>query len=313
MPPPLAAVLPGGGRVLSIQSHTVSGYVGNKCAVFPLQLHGFDVDPINSVQFSNHTGYPTFKGDVLNGDQLWTLIEGLEENDLLQYTHLVTGYIGSLSFLDTVLRVIEKVRTSNPKLIYVCDPVMGDNGALYVKPELVPVYREKVVPQANILTPNQFEAEQLVQFSIASEKDAFRACEVLHSRGPQRVVITSVHLNGEILIIGSQAAHGKFKALQFRIVVPKLPHSFTGTGDLMTALILACANENPDDLARATELAVASLQAVIQRTIADYALAGIPSGTKRGQLELRLIQSKDDLIAPTVKLHAETIPSKVDS
>jgi len=43
------------GRVLSIQSHTVHGYVGNKSAVFPLQLLGFDVDPINSVHFSNHT------------------------------------------------------------------------------------------------------------------------------------------------------------------------------------------------------------------------------------------------------------------
>ena len=43
-------------RVLSIQSHVVHGYVGNKCAVLPLQLLGFDVDPINSVQFSNHTG-----------------------------------------------------------------------------------------------------------------------------------------------------------------------------------------------------------------------------------------------------------------
>ena len=31
------------GRVLSIQSHVVHGYVGNKSAVFPLQLHGFDV------------------------------------------------------------------------------------------------------------------------------------------------------------------------------------------------------------------------------------------------------------------------------
>lgn len=37
-------------RVLSIQSHVVHGYAGNKCAVFPLQLHGFDVDFINSVQ-----------------------------------------------------------------------------------------------------------------------------------------------------------------------------------------------------------------------------------------------------------------------
>ncbi|KAH9306546.1 hypothetical protein KI387_010950, partial [Taxus chinensis] len=119
MAPPLCISLPQStGRVLSIQSHTVQGYVGNKAAVFPLQLLGFDVDPINSVQFSNHTGYPTFRGQVLNGEQLWALIEGLEANDLLCYTHLLTGYIGSVSFLDTILQVVEKLRSVNPDLIY---------------------------------------------------------------------------------------------------------------------------------------------------------------------------------------------------
>jgi len=72
------------GRVLSIQSHVVHGYVGNKAAVFPLQLLGFDVDVINSVQFSNHTGYTAkWKGQVLNGDELRDLIDGLEANGLL--------------------------------------------------------------------------------------------------------------------------------------------------------------------------------------------------------------------------------------
>ena len=48
-------------RVFSVQSHVVHGHVGNKCAVFPLQLLGFDVDFVNSVQFSNHAGKPTSK------------------------------------------------------------------------------------------------------------------------------------------------------------------------------------------------------------------------------------------------------------
>lgn len=79
-------------RVLSIQSHVVSGCVGNNAAVFPLQLLGFEVDAINTVQFSNHTGYPTVKGAVLDGEGLWQLIEGLEANGLLRgYTHLLTG------------------------------------------------------------------------------------------------------------------------------------------------------------------------------------------------------------------------------
>jgi pyridoxine kinase len=78
-------------RVLAIQSHVVSGYVGNKCCVFPLQLFGFDVDAINSVQFSNNTSYPTWKGTVMTGEQLLDLVEGLKANNLTSYSHLVTG------------------------------------------------------------------------------------------------------------------------------------------------------------------------------------------------------------------------------
>ena len=80
-------------RILSIQSHVVSGYVGNKSAVFPLQLLGFDVDVVNSVHFSNHTGYPHgFEGDVLQGTQLVQILEGLKRNGLLENIgHLLTG------------------------------------------------------------------------------------------------------------------------------------------------------------------------------------------------------------------------------
>ncbi|CAM9812339.1 unnamed protein product, partial [Ectocarpus sp. 4 AP-2014] len=77
--------------LFSIQSHVVRGYVGNKCSVFPLQLLGFDVDPINSVQFSNHTGYAGFEGTVLQGEELSRLLQGLESNNLLRgYTHVLT-------------------------------------------------------------------------------------------------------------------------------------------------------------------------------------------------------------------------------
>ncbi|ONI17420.1 hypothetical protein PRUPE_3G158100 [Prunus persica] len=281
-PPILSLVLPSEtGRVLSIQSHTVQGYVGNKSAVFPLQLLGYDVDPINSVQFSNHTGYPTFKGQVLNGQQLWELIEGLEENDLLYYTHLLTGYIGSVSFLSTILEVVNKLRSVNPKLKYVCDPVMGDEGKLYVPPELVSVYREKVVPVASMLTPNQFEAELLTNLRIESEKDGREACNILHAAGPP------MGLSPE----------------QFKIVIPKIPAYFTGTGDLTTALLLGWSNKYPDNLDKAAELAVSSLQALLQRTINDYKSAG--HDPKSSSLEIRLIQSQNDIRNPEIKFRAE--------
>jgi len=130
-------------RVLSIQSHVVHGYVGNKSATFPLQLLGFDVDPINSVHFSNHTAYPGgFKGDVLKGDQLLTLLEALKTNKLTRYSHVLTGYIGAVDFLQAVVKVVRDIRAANPgkKVPYYCDPVLGDNGKCYVPPALIDVY-----------------------------------------------------------------------------------------------------------------------------------------------------------------------------
>jgi pyridoxine kinase len=105
-------------RVLSVQSHVVSGYVGNKCATFPLQLFGYEVDPVMSVHFSNHTGYPSFKGTIMDGAQLSEVVSGLEANGLLQHSHLLTGYIGSTSFLVQVLHVLQKLKAQNPDLVY---------------------------------------------------------------------------------------------------------------------------------------------------------------------------------------------------
>lgn len=50
-------------------------------------------------------GYPTFKGQVLNGQQLGDLIAGLEENNLLYYTHLLTGMFILLAFLIYSLKI----------------------------------------------------------------------------------------------------------------------------------------------------------------------------------------------------------------
>ena len=107
-------------RVLSIQSHVVSGYVGNKSAAFPLQLLGFEVDTINSVQFSNHTGYSAgVRGQVLDDTQLQELIDGLEANQINHYSHIINGYIGSRSFLTRLASVVSHLKTVNPDLVMI--------------------------------------------------------------------------------------------------------------------------------------------------------------------------------------------------
>jgi pyridoxine kinase len=70
----------------------------------------------------------------------------------------------------------------------VCDPVLGDNGKLYVPAELVKVYKETLVPLAHLLTPNQFELEQLTGVKVTSVDAALKACSLLHSVGVKTVV-----------------------------------------------------------------------------------------------------------------------------
>ncbi|KAI1241500.1 hypothetical protein IHE44_0004973 [Lamprotornis superbus] len=170
-------------RVLSIQSHVVRGYVGNKAATFPLQVLGFEVDTVNSVQFSNHTGYAHWKGQVLNSDELHELYEGLKLNKVNRYDYVLTGYTRDTSFLAMVVDIVQELKQQNSDLVYVCDPVMGDKwngeGSMYVPKDLLPVYRDKVVPVADIITPNQFEAELLTGRKIYTEKDALECCILL--------------------------------------------------------------------------------------------------------------------------------------
>lgn len=83
-----------------------------------MQVLGFEVDVINSVQFSNHTGYKLFKGQVLSDKDLSDLMEGLRVNGLDFYSHLLTGYVGNPSFLNQIASVIRHVKKVNPQLIY---------------------------------------------------------------------------------------------------------------------------------------------------------------------------------------------------
>jgi len=302
-----AAAVPA-ARVLSIQSHVVRGYVGNKAAVLPMQVLGVDVDPINSVQFCAHKGYKVCTGEVLQGEALWQLVDGLKANGLLDYTHVLTGYIGSESFLRTVIRTLTAVREASPGAVYVCDPVLGDHGKLYVPESLVAVYRDDVVPLASVLTPNQFEAELLTGVQIAGPRGAYAACDVLHSRGVRTVVITSTDQvrtegdeRGTIVLYASQApAPGAPNAdpERLRLDIPAVPGAYTGTGDLTAALILAWTHRLGDhDLAGALERAIATVQSVLQRT----------HDTVGPGKELQLVQSVGDMLDPDVRLRCRRV------
>uniref|UniRef100_A0A8C0SIU8 Pyridoxal kinase n=1 Tax=Canis lupus familiaris TaxID=9615 RepID=A0A8C0SIU8_CANLF len=329
-------------RVLSIQSHVVRGYVGNRAATFPLQVLGFEIDALNSVQFSNHTGYAHWKGQVLNSDELHELYEGLKLNDVNKYDYVLTGYTRDKSFLASVVDIVRELKQQNSKLVYVCDPVMGDKwngeGSMYVPEDLLPVYKEKVVPVADIITPNQFEAELLSGRKIHSEEEALVVMDVLHAMGPDTVVITSSDLPSSrgsdyLIALGSQRTRGQHPERllplndhmgtesrgswnpdgsvvteRIRMEMHKVDAVFVGTGDLFAAMLLAWTHKHPNNLKVACEKTVSAMHHVLQRTI-KCAKAQAAGGLKPrpAQLELRIVQSKKDIENPEIVVQATVL------
>ena len=112
-------------NVLSIQSHVVYGFAGNKSATFPMQLLGVDVWALNTVQFSNHTQYGKWTGMVIPQEQIREIVTGLDNIEKLQECDaLLSGYLGSAEQVDQILFALEQIKLRNPNALYLCDPVM---------------------------------------------------------------------------------------------------------------------------------------------------------------------------------------------
>ena len=115
--------------IFSIQSSVAYGHVGNSAAVFPLQRLGFEVWPVNTVYFSNHTGYGAWRGSVFELETLREVILGIEERGVFgDCGGVLSGYLGDASLGRLVLEILARVRVVNPNVVYCCDPVMGDVG-----------------------------------------------------------------------------------------------------------------------------------------------------------------------------------------
>ena len=169
--------------ILSIQSHVAFGFVGNDAARFPLQRLGFDVIDINTVQFSSHTGYGKPEGDVMSADHIGRVLKGVEERfPMEKIDGLLTGYMGDPEIGKIVLETAARLR---PDAIWLCDPVMGDVGrGMFVREGIPEFFKDRAVPSAKIITPNQFELEYLTARTIRTLEYSREACSALHDMWP---------------------------------------------------------------------------------------------------------------------------------
>jgi pyridoxine kinase len=274
--------------ILSIQSHVVYGHAGNSAAVFPLQRLGHEVWAINTVEFSNHTGYGAWKGQVLDTKLAVDLVQGIEDRGILgQAEAVLSGYMGDAEVGKSVMEAARRVRAANPNAIYCCDPVMGDVGrGFYVKPGILEVFKNEVIKLADIITPNQFELEALTGIDTSNAESAHRAVGEIHSVGPKIVLVTSFReKNEKAPHIDMLVSNGQE---MYRSCTPEFPFpiGMAGSGDLTTAIFLSHYLETRD------------IKLTLERTTAS--IFGIMKATfEANSKELLIIKAQNELVNPS--------------
>ncbi|MGG2398014.1 pyridoxal kinase PdxY [Pseudomonas sp. SH1-B] len=282
--------------VLSIQSHVAWGHVGNAAAVFPLQRLGFEVLPIHTVQFSNHTGYGQFRGQVFGAEHVREVLLGLRERGVLpRLSAVLSGYLGDADTGRVILEAVGEIRQHNPAVRYLCDPVMGDVGrGVFVNPAIPDFLRDQAIPFANIITPNQFEFELLTGSKPANLHEAVKVARQLRGRGPDVVIVTSLSTpdiaDNEL---GTLAVNGEGAWLVTtpRLALHPLPN---GMGDVFSATLLGRLLAG-QPLPTALELATATL----------YALVG---QTGEGARDLPLVVAQEQIVEPARRFVAHRLP-----
>ena len=271
--------------VLSVQSWVACGIVGNCAALFPLQRLGIETWSLNTVAFSNHTGYGKWRGNAVPAREIAGLFEGIAELGVLQRCDAVlSGYLGEAEVGPVLLDIVARVKAANPRALYCCDPVMGDFGpGWYVRAGIPEWYRDQALAAADIATPNRFELEWLSGGPIGSLAEAAGAAQALRRRGPNTVLVTSLEAAADRVAVLAAGAEGVWA-----VETPRLAIEATGCGDAMAALFLGWLLKGKP-LPEALALTVAAIWAVIQATAAA------------GGGELALVAAQDELVAPTRK------------
>jgi pyridoxine kinase len=260
--------------VITISSQLAHGHVGNSAAVFALQANGVEVAAVPTVLLSNHPRHASCRGRPLGAGLVRELLAGIEERGVIEKCKiLMTGYLGTPGIAAVVMNFVRRAKEKNPSLLYLCDPVMGDGGRLYVREELAAIFREKLMPLANIVTPNVFELEQLSRRRLDTIDVILEASRAL---GPRLVTVTGIRnpCPGTVMTAAIER-HSAWAAS-----TPELARSAFGTGDLFAALFAA---RLIDGLPASTALAsaVSSLYAVLEVTAPDAADIALITAAER--------------------------------
>jgi pyridoxine kinase len=275
-------------KILSIQSAVAFGHVGNSAAVFPLQRIGVEVLPVYTVNFSNHTGYGAWRGPLISPDDVREVLLGIEERGVLpQIDVVLSGYQGGEGIADVILETVQRVKAANPTAVYSCDPVMGNaKSGCFVAPAIPVLLRDRVVPAADIITPNQFELGFLTGTEPDTLESTLASVELVRATGPRTVLVTSVERPDredgtiEMLAVDDRGA--------WLVQTPYISMKANGSGDVTAALFTAHYRRT-GNLADALARTTSSVFDLLSRT------------HESGERELQLIESQDAYANPRMQ------------
>lgn len=226
-------------KTIVIHSKVSAGYVGSNTTSLVLQMGGYDVITVPTVLYSNHLGYATVGGGIVPEDLFASILNGILELNILEdISTIITGFIGSAEQVRITAEFIKMIKKHKPEILYLCDPVMGDTDkGQYVEQDIPNAIIEHLVPIADLLTPNQFEAEKIIGKTLSNIEDINRLLQERFDLSRQQIVITSYGFD----------AYRKDQA--YNCIVEKNIHEITktqmidlhppGTGELFTTHLYA--------------------------------------------------------------------------
>ncbi|WP_192826115.1 pyridoxal kinase PdxY [Janibacter melonis] len=280
--------------ILSIQSSVAYGHVGNSAAVFPMQRLGVEVWPVSTVVFSNHTGYGQWRGPMLPADDVREVITGVGEREAFpEVDAVLSGYQGGTQIGDVVLDAVAQVKAANPDAIYACDPVMGNaKSGCFVHPDIPVLLRERVVPQADLITPNQFELGFLTGTEPDDMESTLASVDAARAMGPSTVLVTSVlQPDRPDDTIEMLAVHGDGAWV---VRTEHLPIKCNGSGDVTAALFTTHLLQTGDP-ALALGRTASSVWDLVKTTLDS------------GSRELQLVQAQEHLAAPRMQFEVTRV------